>query len=252
MKISTVIDHLEKYFPFAIQEPWDKCGLQIGSLEKTTEKVMVSLNCDLASISKAIESKCNLLITHHPFLLNRIENYDLSSSATQMLSLALKNNLTIVSFHTCLDKGMGEESMNHWLINKLPVTNIASYDETKIGKIAALDREYAPDEFIDLVKEVFELPFVRVNNPNIEKIATVAICGGSAFDDVYRLAGQVDCFISGDSKYHISGDATASGLLMIDASHHLEVIMEQEVARLLEALELEVLVANSVDYLEVK
>ncbi len=252
MKISTIIDYLEKYFPFAIQEPWDKCGLQIGSLEKTAEKVMVSLNCDLFSITKAIENRCNLLITHHPFLLNRIDNYDLNSPYTQMLSLALKNNLTIVSFHTCLDKGVGEESMNHWLIKKLPVSNITSYDETKIGKIGALDREYVPGEFVALVKEVYQLPFVKVNNPKTDKIATVAICGGSAFDDVYRLAGQVDCFISGDSKYHISGDATATGLLLIDASHHLEVVMEQEVARLLEPLEIEVVVANSTDYLEVK
>ena len=85
-----------------------------------------------------------------------------------------------------------------------------------------------------------------------KKIRTVAICGGSGFDDIAKLKDQVDCFISGDCKYHQAQDATANKLALIDASHHLEVIMEQKVAAMIESFDIAVFQAGNSDYLQVK
>lgn len=252
MKISTIVDYLEQYFPFAIQETWDRSGLQVGSLDGEATKVMVSLNCDLASVEKAIENGCELLVTHHPFLLNKFDNYNTDTAYTRVLEKALKYNLTIVSFHTCLDRGIAGVSMNHWLISKLPVCEIKDYDETGIGKMAVLDDEYDFDTFVELVKNRFNLETVRTNEHYGKKIRTVAICGGSGFDDINRLIGKVDCFISGDCKYHQGQVATENNLAVIDASHHLEVIMEQGVANMLSCFELEIITADCPDYLQVK
>ncbi len=252
MKISTVVDYLEQYFPFSIQESWDRSGLQIGSLDNDVTKVLVSLNCDLTAVEKAIESDCELLVTHHPFLLNKFENYDTSQAYTKVLAKALKHNLTIVSFHTNLDKGVEGCSMNYWLISKLPVSDIINYDEAGIGKMAVLDGEYDYSDFVDLVKSSFNLEHLRNNELPGRKIKRVALCGGSGFDDIHKLSSKVDCFISGDCKYHQAQDATALNLAVIDASHHLEVIMEDKVAQLLGHFDLNIITAKSRDYLVVK
>ncbi|MDD3809984.1 MAG: Nif3-like dinuclear metal center hexameric protein [Erysipelotrichaceae bacterium] len=252
MKISTIVDHLEQYFPFAIQETWDRSGLQIGNLDGEANKVMVSLNCDLTAVEKAIENGCELLVTHHPFLLNKFDNYDTGTAYTRILEKALKHNLTVVSFHTCLDRGIIGVSMNYWLISKLPVGEIKNYDETGIGKMAILDNEYDFDGFVELAKNRFGLETVRTNELSGKKIRSVAICGGSGFDDINKLFGKVDCFISGDCKYHQGQVATENNLAVIDASHHLEVIMELEVAKMLSCFELEIITAGCTDYLQVK
>lgn len=252
MKISTVVDYLERFFPFAIQESWDRSGLQIGSLDNEVTRVLISLNCDLDVVNQAIENNCELLITHHPFLLNKLSNYATESSYTQLLTLALKHQLTIVSFHTCLDKGTSDCSMNHWLISKLPVSDIKNYDELQIGKWGVLDQVYDFNAFTELVKSRFGLSYVRTNNLPAKKITTVAICGGSGFDDIAILKDKVDCLISGDCKYHQAQQATENNLALIDASHHLEVVMEQEVANLLEHFDIDIFQADNGDYLQLK
>lgn len=67
MKAYEIINYLEDYFPIDLQQPWDKCGLQIGDVDQEINKAMVSLNADLQSIQKAIDNNCQMLITHHPF-----------------------------------------------------------------------------------------------------------------------------------------------------------------------------------------
>lgn len=60
MKAYEIINYLEDYFPIDLQQPWDKCGLQIGDVDQEISKAMVSLNADLQSIQKQliINVKC--------------------------------------------------------------------------------------------------------------------------------------------------------------------------------------------------
>ena len=69
MKAKEIIAVMEKHFPLSLQEEWDKCGLQIGQVETEVSKIMIALNADLQTIDEAIANNCQMLITHHPFLL---------------------------------------------------------------------------------------------------------------------------------------------------------------------------------------
>lgn len=81
-------------------------------------------------------------------------------------------------------------------------------------------------------------------------IHTIAICGGSAADDLEILADQVDCYITGDTKYRHAKYAIDHDCLLIDPGHHLEVIIEEKLPELLETLPLEIAVHHSKDYFE--
>ena len=62
MKAYEIISYLEDYFPIDLQQPWDKCGLQIGDMNQEINKAIVSLNADIQSIQKAIDNNCQMLI----------------------------------------------------------------------------------------------------------------------------------------------------------------------------------------------
>ena len=140
------------------QEEWDKCGLQIGNRENEVHKMMIALNVDTESIQEAIDNGCDMLISHHPFLLDKIENIDKDHFMGECIYKAILNDLAVYSAHTNLDK----LSMNHWLIKELDVTDIKDGDASGITKVAKLNKSMKKEDFIQYVKKVYNLRSVRL------------------------------------------------------------------------------------------
>jgi dinuclear metal center YbgI/SA1388 family protein len=248
MKANEICNYLETYFPLTLQEDWDTCGLQVGSLKQEVTKIMIALNADEETLEKAISFQCDMLITHHPLLLEKIKNYDIDTMFGRFLKKALQNTIVVYSLHTCLDKGQQGISMNDWLINTLNVVDVNNYDDVGIGKKAILKDAMSVNDFLLVIKEAFSIPILRYNRGVDKVIRKIAICGGSGADDIEKLYGQVDCFITGDTKYRHMKSATDNQLLLIDIGHHAEVIMEEKVKQLLVSLPIEIVVAENMDY----
>lgn len=207
---------------------------------------MVALNADIESLQKAIDQNCQMLVTHHPFLLEEIMNLDFHNHHGKFIEMAIKNNILVYSLHTCLDRGKDGISMNDWLINALGVHDVSCYDEFQVGKMALLNQPCMTSELVKKVKDTFNVP-VRLAGKEVE-IKTIAICGGSGADDLEQLAGRVDAYITGDSKHRHAKYALDHDIVLIDVPHHLEVIMEKRLASLLSNLGITVKEANSQDY----
>lgn len=248
MKASKIMKHVESFFPLSLQEPWDKCGLQIGSASQEISKIMIALNVDEKTILQAIDNHCDMLISHHPFMLENIECIDLDSAQGRCIELAISNNLVVYSLHTCLDQGRNGVSMNDWLIQCLPVHDVCCYDDIKIGKKAILDETMTIESLIAKLKQTWHLPAIKYASTQNKRISSIAVCGGSGADDIGILASQVDCFITGDSKYRHAKFAIDHDIALVDVGHHVEVIMEEKVKQIVASLDVEVVVAHSKDY----
>lgn len=248
MKANKIIEHLEEYFPISLQEPWDKCGLQIGDCNQDIKKVMIALNVDLDTIQKAIDTNCTMLITHHPFLLETINVIDVHTKQGKCIQLAMQHNLLVYSLHTCLDQGKNGISMNDWLIQLFDVQDVECYDAIKIGKKGVLKTPLSIEEFLKKTKNIFSLSYLKYASSANKTISSIAICGGSGADDIETVAKQVDAFITGDTKYRHAKFAIDHNIALIDVPHHVEVIMEEEVAKLLKDINIEIVLANSIDY----
>lgn len=243
-----IMDYLEQYFPLSYQLSFDKCGLQIGDSSKEVKKVMVSLNCDQATIDKAITNNCDMLISHHPLLLEKHDAIDTSVPFGKFVQKAIQHDLVVYSLHTCLDKGKNGISMNDWLISLFDVSNIECYDEVGIGKKAILNQPVSLEQFLHQVKEVFSLESLKYVGNKEMLINTLALCGGSGSDDIAVVADQVDVYITGDTKYHHGQFALERNIALVDVGHHIEVIVENKLASILKELPIDVLEAQSKDY----
>lgn len=248
MKAYEIMNYLENYFPLHLQMDFDKCGLQIGDRHIEVNKVFIALNADNDTLQQCIESGCQMLITHHPFLLEKINVIDYDKHQGHFIKNAVENNIVVYSLHTCLDRGKNGISMNDWLINKLSVNDVECYDHFEIGKMATLKQPMNGLEFISYVKDVFALDNLKYSRNTDKMIKKVAICGGSGADDIEIIADQVDCYITGDTKYRHAKYAIDNDCLLIDAGHHLEVIIEKELPQLLKELPIDIIVNNSQDY----
>ena len=237
-----------KAFPLNLQMDFDCCGLQIGSREKEVKKVYIALNADNETLQACIENNCQMLITHHPFLLEKIKNLDTSLHQGKFIERAIKHGIVVYSLHTCLDRGQNGISMNDWLIQKLGVHDVACYDHYEVGKKATLNQAMEGQDFIEYVKDKFHLQHLKYSKNTNKMIHTIAICGGSAADDLEILTGQVDCYITGDTKYRHAKYAIDHDCLLIDPGHHLEVIIEEKLPELLEDLPIQIQIHESLDY----
>ncbi|NOR45943.1 MAG: Nif3-like dinuclear metal center hexameric protein, partial [Candidatus Delongbacteria bacterium] len=66
MKVSNVLDILNKQITPSIKWKDDPIGLLIGNKNAEVNAILVSLNPTIAVVKEAIEKKCNLIVTHHP------------------------------------------------------------------------------------------------------------------------------------------------------------------------------------------
>lgn len=243
MKANDIIQIMEKYYPLSLQEEWDKCGLQIGDRNQEIHKIMISLNADIASLKEAIDQGCDMLITHHPFLLDPIINIDADDFMGQFIYMAITHHVVVYSSHTALDR----VSMNDWLIEALGVHDIES-GEDGITRMATLDTPMSMNDFIDHVQNTYHLKHFQYAG-HVEKVEKVAICGGSGADFMQQFYGQADAYLTGDSKYRHAKNAFDHHILLVDIHHHAENIMVSKLKALLEKeVNVEIVEGTSPDY----
>lgn len=108
-------------------------------------------------------------------------------------------------------------------------------EELGLGRIGKLEQELNLEEFVQLVKNSFEVEKVRVVGDLKAKIKKVAILGGDGNKYVSKaLYKGADVFVTGDIYYHVAHDAMMDGLHLVDPGHNVEKIMKEAVKNYLE------------------
>ena len=104
-----------------------------------------------------------------------------------------------------------------------------------IGRVGELKEAMPTEDFIEKVKNAFDLEGLRVVYPHKTKetIKRVAICGGSG-EKFYReaVAAKADVYITGDVYYHTAHDMQETGMLVIDPGHYIESLCKEKMVDL--------------------
>jgi dinuclear metal center YbgI/SA1388 family protein len=75
------------------------------------------------------------------------------------------------------------------------------------------------DDFAAHVRDALGCGSLRVVRSKERHIRTVAVLGGSGGGDIAKVPHDVDCYVTGDVKYHDADLARERGLPVIDAGH---------------------------------
>ena len=101
IKTDEIISKIEKYASLDLMEPWDNSGWQINLHHGYTNRVLIALSLTKETLSEAITNDCDLIITHHPLIFDKLSKIDSS-----IIVEAIKHNICVYSAHTNLDKPM--------------------------------------------------------------------------------------------------------------------------------------------------
>ncbi|MBM7650016.1 dinuclear metal center YbgI/SA1388 family protein [Bacillus ectoiniformans] len=132
-----IIQLFEQFSPKKYAMEGDKIGLQVGSLNKPVNKVLVALDVLEEVVDEAIEIGAQLIIAHHPIIFRPLKSIVTSDPAGRLLEKLIKNDIAVYAAHTNLDVAKG--GVNDWLADALELHErevlVPTYEE-ELKKLA--------------------------------------------------------------------------------------------------------------------
>lgn len=209
MKIKEVVSALERFAPLPLQADYDNAGLQVGLTEAELSGALLCLDVTEPIVDEAIRLGCNLIVAHHPLIFRKLSCISNQNYVQRTVMKAIQNHITIVAMHTNMDSAKG--GVNYKIAEKLGLQNLSFIGKEQIvdgvtggeGIVGTFAEGLAADDFISLLKRVFEVECVQANQLLRRPIKRVALCGGSgAFLLSEALHAGADAFVTGEMSYH--------------------------------------------------
>jgi dinuclear metal center YbgI/SA1388 family protein len=237
MKVSDIIEIIERTAPLSAAAGWDASGVQVAALREEATTIAVTLDPSLASLRQAADSGADFVLAHHPLSLqprfpNRRDDY------LAILSLLFTRGMWLYSAHTSLDAN--PEGPARWLAGSLGMESLELLEplgqvgpdapQYGFGFTGALPESLAYRDFCQRLASALRKEEWQVCGPVPGQVRRVACCPGSGGDMLgSALASGADLLVTGDVKYHAALDARAFGLRVIDVGHF---VLEEEMMRL--------------------
>lgn len=229
MKNRDIFDFLCKKYPLNTACDFDNPGFLVGNMDAETQKVLVSLDCDLKTVSYAKELGCNLIITHHPVIFDPLKAVTKGSVVYELI----ENGISVISMHTNLDIAAG--GVNDCLCEALCLKNIEIYealDGFKLRKAESCESD--PDRLAETIKRNLGGTVRYVGGRPIKNVLVCSGSGGDFLEDAIK--GDFDALITADVKHNVFLDALNAGISLFDAGHyHTENVVVKPLCGILKA-----------------
>lgn len=225
MTLSNLLASFEKLWPKESAEDWDRPGLMVGNPSQEINKVLLAVDVTSEVIDQAIQTDCQLLLTHHPMLLRGVHELGELTLKGNLVAKAIKSGLAIFSAHTNADIAQGGVSQS--LAKALELRNLAPLDAVSgHGIVGDVDEM----KLIDYARKISRaIPAtaqgIRVAGDSEKLISRVGLVAGAgdSFLGMASLAG-IDLFITSDLRHHPAQDfieqsKLTDGPALIDIAH---------------------------------
>ncbi len=219
VKLSEIIEFMEKRFPLAYAMDFDNVGLLAGRAEGEAAKALLCLNCDKFVVDEAVREGARLIISHHPVIFGGIKSVTDKDADGEMLIKAIENGISIYCAHTNLDNCPG--GLTEYLCSRLELTPLEPIEDGA-GRVCMPREGLRLLELCAKIKSELGVASVyttaRMNRP-VKRVAVVNGSGG----DMWRAAREkgADVYVTGDVKHHAARDMyLENGLEFISVSHY--------------------------------
>jgi len=213
VKIKEVLSALERFAPLPLQEDYDNAGLQVGLTEAEVSGALLCLDVTESIVDEAVRRGCNLIVAHHPLIFRRLSCVSDRDYVQRTVFKAIREGVCIAAMHTNLDNVRG--GVNWKIAEKLGMRHLEVLGEQQSYRSSQGDYSYGsgvvgelPEampavNFIQLLKDTFEVKCMKTNQLLSRRIRRVALCGGAgSFLLRDAIAAGADAFVTGEMGYH--------------------------------------------------
>lgn len=226
--VGELVSALNRMFPPADAESWDRTGLLVGDPATKIEGVACALDPTVFAVREAANLGANVLVTHHPAFLDPPDSFmPLSSHACVPGSVvfeAARLGVALANWHTALDVSAPAQSMLPGMLRLKPsavLEPLARDESLGYGQICAIDAS----EGLTLGDLSARCTAVFGRAPRVwgamdTALSTVCTWTGGAGDAASECVKRgIDVLVCGEVKYHAALEASQQGLCIIELGH---------------------------------
>jgi dinuclear metal center YbgI/SA1388 family protein len=103
IRVRDILAVVDEVAPLAGAEPWDNVGLLLGSADHEVQGVFVALDPTLDALELARQRGANVLVAHHPLLMEGARRVVAGSAIGDRLLAAARQGVSVIAAHTCAD-----------------------------------------------------------------------------------------------------------------------------------------------------
>ncbi|WP_104641587.1 Nif3-like dinuclear metal center hexameric protein [Helicobacter bizzozeronii] len=211
MRVEEIYAFLDSLSPFALQESWDRSGLNLGSLGGEFAHLAISLEATM-QLAREVAPQ-TLILTHHPLFFKPLKNFDPGFYPCNIAQILIQKSCSLIALHTNFD----QTHLNAHFASLLGFEGLQAHG-------FALQAQIEPIPLEDLAQQVQErlnLPYVRFvrGASHIEHIAIICGSGGFYLDTLTNPPPNF-CLITGDLKHHESMAALSRRISLIEVEHY--------------------------------
>ena len=227
MTVGELYARLDGMYPKSLSCSWDNDGIMVcPELDAEVKRVLVALDATAKTLEYAADGQFDVVVTHHPMLFRGLKSISGKTVHGRHVLTALKNGITVLSFHTRLDAAEG--GVNDALCQALGLMADGVFGDEEcpaLGRMVTLagcDAEGIPArEVAEHIKAALGCASVRLNGNPDKPVRRMAVCGGDGKDFIYpALAAGADLFLTGDAGYNMAGEAAEDGIVTVEAGHY--------------------------------
>ena len=215
--VQDVYNAIDARAPFASQEPYDHCGLQVGSMNSPVHKVLAALDLSREVVAEAVELGCDLILTHHPFIWSPLQTVTDDEYAGGLIASLIRHGIAYIATHTNVDKAEGghSETIAKWIGGR----NLTHMEGEECVVLCDLD-PVKTSELLAKVKATFDPYAYLVGEDKV--VTQAAVCSGAGCSD--KLVGcamsEGRVYLSGEFKHHQLRYAADIGGNLIGFGHY--------------------------------
>jgi dinuclear metal center YbgI/SA1388 family protein len=223
--VGEVVAYLERRYPPAWAESWDRVGLVLGSLDVPVDTVLLVVDCVPETVEQAVEVGAQLILAHHPLLLRGVSSLAPTTYKGRAVHRLIKSDIALYTAHTNAD--VAYPGVSDALARRLGLHQLSPLVPTEegrgTGRIGVFGVPTSLAEFAAHVAAALPPTAwgVRAAGDPDRPLRTVAVCGGSgdAFLAAAARAG-VDAYLTADLRHHPASEYLADGgPALVDAAH---------------------------------
>ena len=124
---------------------WDRVGLTVGHELAPVKKIMLALDAVQSTVSEALETDVDLLLTHHPLLLRGITSVTENTAKGALLAQMIRGNCALISAHTNADQpedGVSDVLAKRFGMNEIRPIVAGPVEGIGMGRVGNLPSQY--------------------------------------------------------------------------------------------------------------
>ena len=214
LTVQNIYELLDTVVSFETQADFDNSGFLVGDRSAEVSGILFALDLTEKVIDEALEKGANLIVTHHPLMLQPIRRVTADTFEGRLVMRLIREGIAFIACHTCLDQAPG--GINDALAECCALLEVAGEGYVRVGDLPS---PMPAGELKEYLAAALDTTVRLMGDPD-RVVGRVGLCSGAGsgeWEEAVRMGAEA--FVSGEIKHHHALAMADQGIPCFECGH---------------------------------